>query len=62
LSPKSINNALGVVSTVLNRAARVWRDADGQPWLAQAPAMISRLSIKGKRSMNYGVYIGREGA
>jgi hypothetical protein len=25
LAPKSINNALGVVSTVLNRAAGVWR-------------------------------------
>ncbi len=53
LSPKSINNALGVVSTVLNRAARVWRDADGQPWLAQAPAMISRLSVKGQQAKPY---------
>jgi integrase len=53
LSPKSINNALGVVSTVLNRAARVWRDADGQPWLPQAPAMISRLSVKGRQARPY---------
>ncbi len=53
LSPKSINNALGVVSTVLNRAARVWRDANGQPWLGQAPAMISRLSVKGKQAKPY---------
>jgi integrase len=53
LSPKSINNALGVVSTVLNRAARVWRDANGQPWLTQAPAMISRLSVKGQQAKPY---------
>lgn len=53
LSPKSINNALGVVSTVLNRAARVWRDTNGQPWLMQAPAMISRLSVKGQQAKPY---------
>lgn len=53
LSPKSINNALGVVSTVLNRSARAWRDANGRPWLAQAPAMISRLSVKGQQAKPY---------
>lgn len=53
LAPKSINNALGVVSTVLNRAARVWRDTDGHPWLAQAPAVISRLSVKGQQAKPY---------
>jgi len=53
LSPKSINNALGVVSVVLNRAARVWRDEQGRPWLTQAPARISRLSLKGKQSRPY---------
>jgi integrase len=53
LSPKSINNALGVVSVVLNRAARVWRDEDGQPWLGQAPARISRLSVKGAQAKPY---------
>ncbi|MBT5218096.1 MAG: tyrosine-type recombinase/integrase [Woeseia sp.] len=53
LSPKTINNMLGVVSTVLNRAARVWRDEDGQPWLRQAPAQISRLSVKGKQAKPY---------
>lgn len=53
LSPKSVNNALGVVSVVLNRAARVWRDEQGRPWLAQAPARISRLSLKGKQSRPY---------
>lgn len=53
LSPKSINNVLGIVSTVLNRAARVWRDVDGRPWLTQAPARISRLSIKGAQAKPY---------
>jgi integrase len=53
LAPKSINNALGCVSTILNRAARVWRDEVGRPWLAQAPALISRLSIKGKQARSY---------
>ncbi|WP_405236944.1 tyrosine-type recombinase/integrase [Lentisalinibacter orientalis] len=53
LSPKSINNALGVVSTVLNRAARVWRGPDGEPWLQQAPALISRLSVKGQQARPY---------
>lgn len=53
LSPKSINNALGIVSTVLNRAARVWRDQEGRPWLTQAPARISRLSVKGRQARPY---------
>ncbi len=53
LSPKTINNTLGVVSTVLNRAARVWRDEDGRPWLTQAPAQISRLTVKGKQAKPY---------
>jgi integrase len=53
LAPKSINNALGCVSTILNRAARVWRDEVGRPWLAQAPALISRLTVKGKQAKAY---------
>lgn len=53
LSPKSINNALGVVATVLNRASRSWRDLDGRPWLTQAPALISRLSVKGQQARAY---------
>jgi integrase len=53
LAPKSINNALGCVATILNRAARVWRDREGRPWLAQAPARISRLSLKGKQARSY---------
>src|SRR5690606_16718847 len=53
LAPKSINNALGCVATILNRAARVWRDREGRPWLAQAPARISRLPLKGKQARSY---------
>ena len=53
IAPKTINNVLGVVSTVLNRAARVWRDGDGNPWLAQAPALISRLPVKGRQAKAY---------
>ncbi len=53
MAPKTINNVLGIVSTVLNRSARVWRDKDGNPWLTQAPALISRLSVKGKQARDY---------
>ena len=53
MAPKTINNVLGIVSTVLNRSARVWRDKDGNPWLTQAPALISRLSVKGKQARAY---------
>jgi hypothetical protein len=49
LAPKSVNNAIAVVSAVLNRAARVWRTDEGMPWLRQAPPRLSRLSTK-KRS------------
>lgn len=55
LAPKSINNALGCVATILNRAARVWRDEAGRPWLSQAPAKISRLPVKGKQAKSYPV-------
>jgi len=53
IAPKSINNAIGVVSAVLNKAARVWRNEDGTPWLKQAPAKLSRLSTKGKQAKPY---------
>lgn len=53
LAPKSINNALTVVGTVLNRASRVWRNRNGLPWLQQAPAIISRLSVKGRQARPY---------
>jgi integrase len=53
LAPKSINNALGVVSAVLNLAARVWRDEQGRPWLTQAPPLLRRLSVKGQQAKAY---------
>jgi len=53
IAPKSVNNALGVVATVLNRAARVWRDEHGKPWLKQAPPMLSRLCVKEKQAKAY---------
>jgi len=53
IAPKSINNAIGVVSAVLNRAARVWRTDDGTPWLQQAPPKLTRLTTKGKQSKPY---------
>jgi integrase len=53
MAPKSINNALGVVSTVLNRAARVWRDDEGRPWLTQAPPLVSRQSLRGRQAKPY---------
>ena len=53
MAPKSVNNALAVVSAVLNRAARVWRSEDGTPWLKQAPPRLSRLSTKGREAKPY---------
>ena len=52
-APKSVNNVIGVVSAVLNRAARVWRTEDGIPWLRQAPPRLSRLSTKGRQAKPY---------
>ncbi len=52
-APKSINDAIGVVSAVLNRAARVWRDEQGMPWLRQAPPRLSRLMTKGRQARPY---------
>lgn len=37
VKPSTVNRALEVARTVLNRAARVWRTADGRPWLGAAP-------------------------
>lgn len=53
LAPKSINNAIGLASTILNRAARIWRNDDGTPWLKYAPAKLSKLSIRGKQAKPY---------
>lgn len=53
IAPKSVNNALGVVAAVLNRAARVWRSEDGSPWLRQTPPRLSRLTTKGRQKKPY---------
>jgi integrase len=37
VSPTTVNRTLEIVRTILNRAARVWRDDEGRPWLASAP-------------------------
>ena len=52
-APKSINDAIGVVSAILNRAARVWRDDQGLPWLRQAPPRLTRLTTKGMQAKPY---------
>lgn len=53
MAPKSTNNVIAVVSAVLNKSARVWRNTDGTPWLRQAPPRLSRLSTKGKQARAY---------
>ena len=60
LAPKSINNGLGVVSAVLNLAARVWRDDRGRPWLTQAPPLLRRLSVKGRQARAYPLSWGEQ--
>lgn len=37
VKPATVNRSLEVARTVLNRAARVWRTAQGSPWLGAAP-------------------------
>lgn len=37
VSPSTVNYALTFVRTILNRAARVWRNDDGTPWLGSSP-------------------------
>jgi integrase len=41
VSATTINRSLEVVRTILNRAARAWRDDNGQPWLHTAPPLIT---------------------
>jgi hypothetical protein len=40
-SATTINRSLEVVRTILNRAARSYRDADGCPWLEAMPPLIT---------------------
>jgi integrase len=42
-SATTINRSLEVVRTILNRAARSYRDADGRPWLDAVPPLITML-------------------
>ena len=42
-SATRINRSLEVVRTILNRAARSYRDADGRPWLEGMPPLITML-------------------
>jgi integrase len=39
----TINRTLEVMRTILNRAARAYRDEDGRPWLEYLPPLISML-------------------
>jgi len=42
-SATTINRSLELVRTILNRAARAYRDPDGRPWLEAMPPLISML-------------------
>jgi integrase len=42
-SATTINRSLEVVRTILNRAARSYRDGDGRPWLEAVPPLITML-------------------
>lgn len=48
VKPATVNRTLEVARTVLNRAARVWRNTDGTPWLGAAPLieMLDESSTK----------------
>lgn len=41
----TINRTLEVARTILNRAARAYRDDDGIPWLDRVPPMITMLPV-----------------
>ena len=42
-SATTINRSLEVVRTILNRAARSYRDDDDRPWLEAIPPLITML-------------------
>lgn len=42
-SATTINRSLEIVRTILNRAARSYRDDDGRPWLDALPPLITML-------------------
>lgn len=43
LSPTTVNRSLEVVRTILNRAARCYRDDEGRPWLDAIPPLLTML-------------------
>lgn len=47
VKPSTVNRSLEVARTILNRAARVWRDS-GKPWLAASP-LIEMLDEEATR-------------
>ena len=44
VSATTINRSLEIVRTILNRAARSYRDPDGRPWLECVPPLITMLA------------------
>lgn len=42
-SASTVNLSLEVMRTILNRAARAYRDDDGRPWLERLPPLIAML-------------------
>jgi integrase len=42
-SATTVNRSLEVMRTILNRAARAYRDDDGRPWLGRLPPLIAML-------------------
>ena len=44
MSATTINRSLEIVRTILNRAARSYRDPDGRPWLESMPPLITMLA------------------
>jgi hypothetical protein len=49
----TINRSLEVVRTILNRAARAYRDDDGRPWLDALPPVITMLPETPRLSRTY---------
>jgi len=52
VKPATVNRALEVARTVMNRAARVWRTDDGEPWLG-APPLIEMLDESATKRKPY---------
>jgi integrase len=52
VKPATVNRALEVARTVMNRAARVWRTEAGEPWLG-APPLIEMLDESATKRKPY---------